>query len=31
MSNEDLAAWAVKHLVRACTARIDGEYLLNDG
>jgi glyoxylase-like metal-dependent hydrolase (beta-lactamase superfamily II) len=30
MSNEDLAAWAVKHLVRACTARIDGEYLLND-
>jgi glyoxylase-like metal-dependent hydrolase (beta-lactamase superfamily II) len=31
MSNEDLAAWAVKHLVRACTARIDGEFLLNDG
>jgi len=31
MSNDDLAAWATKHLVRACTARIDGEFLLNDG
>jgi glyoxylase-like metal-dependent hydrolase (beta-lactamase superfamily II) len=31
LPDADLASWAIKHLVRACTARIDGDYLLNDG
>lgn len=31
MSATELAAWAVKQLVRACSARIENEILLNDG
>ena len=31
MSASELAAWAVKQLVRACSARIDNDILLNDG
>ncbi|UGQ46310.1 MBL fold metallo-hydrolase [Massilia endophytica] len=27
----ELAAWAIKQLTRACSARVDGDYLLNDG
>ncbi|UTY57116.1 MBL fold metallo-hydrolase [Massilia sp. erpn] len=30
-SDDDLAAWAIKQLTRACAARLDGDYLLNDG
>ncbi|MYN01240.1 MBL fold metallo-hydrolase [Pseudoduganella sp. DS3] len=31
MSATELAAWAVKQLVRACSARIENDILLNDG
>jgi glyoxylase-like metal-dependent hydrolase (beta-lactamase superfamily II) len=31
MSTEQLAAWAVKQLVRACSARVENDILLNDG
>jgi len=31
MSSNELAAWAIKQLVRACSARIENEVLLNDG
>lgn len=31
MSPDELAAWAIKQLVRACSARIDNDTLLNDG
>ncbi|MCE3262554.1 MAG: fold metallo-hydrolase [Pseudoduganella sp.] len=31
MSAEELAAWAVKQLVRACSARVENDMLLNDG
>jgi hypothetical protein len=31
MSTEQLAAWAIKQLVRACSARIENDTLLNDG
>lgn len=31
MSAEELAAWAVKQLVRACSARVENDILLNDG
>ncbi|XLZ68651.1 MBL fold metallo-hydrolase [Massilia sp. SR12] len=31
MSATELAAWAVKQLVRACSARIENDLLLNDG
>jgi glyoxylase-like metal-dependent hydrolase (beta-lactamase superfamily II) len=31
MSTEELAAWAVKQLVRACSARVENDILLNDG
>lgn len=30
-SPQDVAAWTVKQLVRACSARIESGYLLNDG
>lgn len=28
---DEMAAWAIKQLVRACSARIDNDILLNDG
>jgi hypothetical protein len=31
MAPDELAAWAIKQLVRACSARIDNGLLLNDG
>jgi len=31
MSTEQLAAWTVKQLVRACSARVENDILLNDG
>jgi len=31
MSSNELAAWAIKQLVRACSARIENDVLLNDG
>ncbi|WP_431475931.1 MBL fold metallo-hydrolase [Massilia eburnea] len=31
MSTEQLAAWAIKQLVRACSARVENDILLNDG
>ena len=31
MSTEELASWAVKQLVRACSARVENDILLNDG
>lgn len=30
-SPEEVAQWTMKQLVRACSARIESEYLLNDG
>ena len=30
-SPEELANWTIKQLVRACSARIESDYLLNDG
>jgi len=31
MNANELAAWAIKQLVRACSARIENDILLNDG
>ncbi|WP_028103347.1 MBL fold metallo-hydrolase [Pseudoduganella violaceinigra] len=31
MNPDELAAWAIKQLVRACSARVDNDILLNDG
>jgi glyoxylase-like metal-dependent hydrolase (beta-lactamase superfamily II) len=31
MNTDELAAWAIKQLVRACSARIENDLLLNDG
>jgi glyoxylase-like metal-dependent hydrolase (beta-lactamase superfamily II) len=31
MTPDELAAWSVKQLVRACSARVDNDILLNDG
>ena len=31
LGTEQLAAWAIKQLVRACSARIENDILLNDG
>jgi len=31
MTSSELAAWAIKQLVRACSARVENEILLNDG
>ena len=31
MSTEQLAGWAIKQLVRACSARVENDTLLNDG
>jgi len=31
MSTEQLASWTVKQLVRACSARVENDILLNDG